>query len=404
MIPPTTNYQYIIITILKTKNDKNHRSRHDLSFMRESTAMKKHLIFLALIFVSSLSAKTLNLFILGTGGVGTELIEQIAEKPTYHNVKLRVVAIANSKKMLFNHKGIALDSWKSALETSVEPMNISDFIKQMFTFHLKNSVFVDCTASQAVADVYVNVLACRISIVTPNKKANTSSMNTYSMMKQIAAKNRVAYLYDATVGAGLPILSTLQNLPKGSDDVYKVQAILSGTLSYLFNTFDGSSSFSECVRSAQALGFTEPDPRDDLNGMDVARKLLIIARELGYTLELSDIVLEPFLPKSCFDAPTVEAFYQELERCDGQMATLMHEALSQGKRLRFIATFEEGKAKISLEAIERSHPFYDLTGTTNIAAITSKYYPEPSPLVIKGPGAGFALTASKVLQGIINTI
>lgn len=343
----------------------------------------------------------LNVFLVGAGGVGGELIHQIEKNHDYFQnhfgIDIRIVAIASSKKMAFNPNGIPLDQWRLALEEG-QPMSWDSFRDQMVSMILSGKVFVDCTSNQTIADAYLSLLKAGIPISTPNKKANSSDLETYKKIHNLSSSSE--FFYDANVGAALPIVSSIQSLQKSGDEIIKIEGIFSGTLSYLFNTFQPGAAFSDIVRDAQSKGYTEPDPRDDLNGMDAARKLLILCREAGFDLEMKDIEIRRFLPDDCFEAPTVEEFYAKLMTHDADFSEMINGALSEGKKLRYIASFENGQARLSLQAVGSDHPFYHLSGTDNIIALTSGYY-NKNPLVIKGPGAGAKLTASKVLEGII---
>jgi aspartokinase/homoserine dehydrogenase 1 len=347
---------------------------------------------------------TLNLFLIGAGLIGRTLLQQIARQlPLLRKelpLDIRLVAVANSRSMAFVSDGIDPNCWKDALDSAKEPFTLHAYLQKMRESNKINSVFVDCTASQEVADHYPEILESNISIVTPNKKANSSSYATYKRLKALSQKKGVHFLYETNVGAGLPIIGTLKDLLQSGDKVLTIEGILSGTLSYIFNLLDGKQSFSALVRQASAKGFAEPDPRDDLNGMDIRRKLLILVRECGYPLELEDVLLEPLLPETCFSAPTVEAFYRELEKCDDAWMQRQQLAAADGKVLRYIAFFSEGIAKISLEAIDASHPFFHLSGSDNIIAFTTERYRD-NPLVIKGQGAGAEVTAGEVFADII---
>lgn len=371
--------------------------------------MKKVSILFVVFFISVFSLasattkKTINLFLSGTGTVGKELLHQIhgqfsSEAP----INVRVVGIANSKWMCFDAAGIALDSWESEHANSTTPMSIDGFVDEMVRLALPCSVFVDCTSNQSIADAYPKILQSKISVVTPNKKANSGSFSSYSTLRNIASEGGVKFLYDSNVGAGLPFIKTIQSLKRSGDSIVKLEAVLSGTLSYLFNSFDGSVPFSAIVREAQRKGYTEPDPRDDLNGLDMARKFLILARESGLTLEMSDIIINPFLSQQCFEASSVDDFYKKLEDFDAEFSALAKTTYHDGKVLRFIGTLENGKAILSLKAVGRDHPFYTLSDTDNIGSIHSNIYSK-NPIVIKGPGAGASVTAANVLSNIIET-
>lgn len=348
--------------------------------------------------------KTLNLFLVGVGLIGKTLLQQM--KGHLQNLRdeyaldIRLIGLANSQKMAFNTQGIPLEEWSLALERSAEKMEIKSFIESMQQLNLINTVFADCTSSQAISDTYETILKASISIVTPNKKANSGRYENYKKLKALTAKNGSKFLYGSNVGAGLPVISSINELIRSGDKIHKIEAILSGTLSYLFNSFTEGKIFSEIVKEAQRKGYTEPDPREDLNGMDVARKLLILARESGYPLEIEDIVLHKFLPEECFNASSVDEFYVKLKSFDEQLELKRSEAQKEGRVLRYIAKFEKGKGTVSLQAVGPEHPFFHLSGSDNIISITSEFYLE-NPLVIKGQGAGAAVTAGKVFADII---
>lgn len=348
--------------------------------------------------------KTLNVFLVGTGLIGKTLLKQIADHAkdmkNKYAIDLNIIGLANSKSMIFNPKGISLDHWKELLDNSTEKMHISAFIDRMLEHNLINTAFVDCTSNQSVADAYEKILSSNISIVTPNKKANSGSYENYKKLRKAPANNGVKFYYGSNVGAGLPIISTINELIRSGDKILKIEAILSGTLSYLFNSFVAGVAFSEVVHNAQKKGFTEPDPREDLNGMDVARKLLILARESDYAVEMSDITVQKFLPEECFNASSLEDFYAKLKDNDTHFTTKLKEVHKENKALRYIAKFENGKGTIALQAVSAEHPFYHLSGSDNIVAITSEFYKE-NPLVIKGQGAGANVTAGKVFGDIL---
>lgn len=347
---------------------------------------------------------TLNLFIAGTGLIGSTLLNLIQRHAKTllesQALQVRIVGLADSRHLLMDAKGLELNDWKVRLHNSQDKMNISLFVERMLNLNLPNTIFVDCTSSQHVTDAYGRILEASIAIVTPNKKANSGPYLQYQKLKSIAAKRRARFFYGSNVGAGLPIISTIREMLRSGDKIVKIEAILSGTLSYLFNTFSGEKPFSQVVREAKAKGYTEPDPRDDLSGMDFARKLLILSRESGNPLEMEGISIQRFLPEDCFDDSSVEEFYINLQREDARLDTLVREAARDGKRLRYMATFENGKGNVALQAVDASHPFYNLSGSDNIIAITTEFYRE-QPLVIKGPGAGAEVTAAKVLADIV---
>ncbi|MFQ5651570.1 MAG: bifunctional aspartate kinase/homoserine dehydrogenase I [bacterium] len=348
--------------------------------------------------------KTLHLFLVGPGLVGGRLLEQVQTQLDFLNdayaLEIKLNGLANSKKMVFDPEGIPLAEWCRQLASAGEKMDLDRFVEKMKMCHFRNSIFLDCTASAAIVQTYERILNLGISIVTPNKKANSSTYEQYQRLKTLAIKRGVRFFYETNVGASLPIISTLNDLTLSGDNILKIEAIISGTISFVFNSFDGSRPFSEIVKEAKDKGFTEPDPRDDLNGMDVARKLLIVAREVGLECELEDIAVENILPVACQRAASVEDFFVELERNDGYFASKVAEAQQEGKVLRYIATIENNQARVALQAVPREHPFYHMSGSENIIAITSSRYCE-QPLVIKGPGAGAEVTAAGIFADII---
>jgi aspartokinase/homoserine dehydrogenase 1 len=348
--------------------------------------------------------KTLNVFIAGVGLIGGTLINQIARHNEKlikdHKLKINIVGMANSKKMIFNEDGLTLESWKEDLIARGEAGNIGSFIQKMAHYNLQNAVFADCTSSMDVVNGYEEVLKQSISITTPNKLANSGDLDLFKKLKSLARKNDVKYLYETNVGAGLPVITTLNDLKNSGDKILRIEGVLSGTLSYIFNSFREGVKFSQVVREAKAKGFTEPDPRDDLNGMDVARKILILSREAGLDLNLEDVEISGILPQACIDAPGVDAFLSELEKYDGHFDGLRISAEREGKALRFIAKMESGKAFVGLEGVDTSNPFFALDGSDNMISFTTDRYLE-RPLVIKGPGAGAEVTAAGVFAEII---
>jgi aspartokinase/homoserine dehydrogenase 1 len=349
--------------------------------------------------------KTIHAFIVGVGLVGSTLLRQMNEQRDYlrqeYNLEFRVAGLANSKKRLFDlNGGIGLDHWRDTLQKDGAEMDMQGFIREMEQLNLANSVFVDNTASPEVAQAYEHILRNSISIVTPNKIASSSSYAHYLSLRNTAKRHGVSMLYETNVGAALPVISTLRDLVNSGDKIARIEAVLSGTLSYIFNTFNAQTRFSEIVKDAKLKGYTEPDPREDLSCKDVGRKILILARECGYPMEFEDISIQGFLPESCLAAPTVEEFFVELEKYDDYFEDLRAKAEQAGKRLRCIAKFEGGKAQIALEAVGFEHSFYSLSGSDNIIAFTTARYPE-RPLVVKGSGAGAEVTAAGVFADMI---
>jgi aspartokinase/homoserine dehydrogenase 1 len=349
---------------------------------------------------------TLNLYLVGPSGqIGKTLLKQIAQQSAYlkkeKNLNIKITGLANTKKMLLDSNGIALENWKENLETAGEKINLSEFITDIQTLNLANSIFVDCSADKDIVQYYYPLLDSNISIVTPNKVANSGTYEEYLALRNIAKKRNVKFLYETNVGAGLPLINTLQGLINSGDRIHKIEAVLSGTLSFIFNTFAAGLKFVDVVKEAKAKGFTEPDPRDDLSGTDVARKILILARECGIKLEFNEVDNIPLLSADAMAAKSVDDFYAVLENENSQYESLLNEALEKGKVLRFIASLENGKAKLGLTSVGKSHPFYNLAGSENIVSFTTERYFN-NPLVIKGPGAGAEVTAMGVFADIIS--
>jgi aspartokinase/homoserine dehydrogenase 1 len=302
--------------------------------------------------------------------------------------------------MYFDEEGIDLDNWDQLLENESEPMNTSQFIEKMNELNLRNSVFIDSTASEEIAGLYQDVLESSISVVTPNKVACSSSYQNYKQLTNAALKYKSKFLFETNVGAGLPVISTLNDLVKSGDEIHTIQAVLSGTLNFIFNNYDGSKPFSQIVKDAKAAGFTEPDPRLDLSGVDVMRKILILARESGYQLELDQITNNSFVPEECMNTEALEGFYEKLDENEKVFKDLYGKAESQGKRLKYVATFKDGKAETGLEMFTSDHPFFNLGGKDNIVLFYTNRYSE-QPLVVKGAGAGAAVTASGIFADIM---
>ncbi|MFS8616464.1 MAG: bifunctional aspartate kinase/homoserine dehydrogenase I [Solitalea sp.] len=347
--------------------------------------------------------KTIPVFLVGTGLVGSTLLSIIRKNKerigTQQSIAIRLSGLANSRHMLIEEQGIDPQAWEERLAAG-DPADIGRFVERIEELNLPNSIFVDCTASNEVVTFYQRVLDRSISVVTPNKRANSGSLDEYRELRRASSRFGVKYLYETNVGAGLPVINTLNDLLNSGDQVLKIEAVLSGTISYIFNTFAAGMRFSQVVRDARVKGLTEPDPREDLNGMDVARKILILAREVGEDLELKDVEVENLVPENCREAASVDAFFSELEKSDGYFLQKAERATKEGKRLRYIATLEGGRASVRLRAVGSDHPFYDLSGSDNIISYTTSRYRE-RPLVIKGPGAGAEVTAAGVFADIL---
>ncbi|MCF8247551.1 MAG: bifunctional aspartate kinase/homoserine dehydrogenase I [Saprospiraceae bacterium] len=351
--------------------------------------------------------KELHVFMVGVGLIGATLIEQIREQSAFlkekRSLELKIVGLTNSKTMLFEEDGIDLANWKTLLSASGEKANLPGFVERMKGLNLSNSIFVDNTASEEVPRFYEAILESSISISTPNKIATSSSYLQYQRLKGIAARRGVPFLYETNVGAGLPVIGTLEDLITSGDRILKIEGVLSGTMSFIFNKFkQGGEPFSAIVREAKQLGYTEPDPRDDLGGADVRRKLLILARETGLPLEAADVHIESILPKAAQDAPNVDAFFAELEKADAHFEKMAADAAADGKALRMVASLDKltGQATIGLRAVDASHPFYSLSGSDNMIVFTTERYKE-RPLVVRGPGAGAAVTAAGVFAEVV---
>ncbi len=347
---------------------------------------------------------TLHLFLIGVGLIGKTLIQMIQKQlPTLqekHLLDIKILGISRTQKMYFSEAGISTQKHESILEEKGEKANLAKFVKTMKDMNYSNSVLIDCTSNEEVISYYEEILQHNISIVTPNKKANSSTYKSYRTLKTTAQQRGVKFLYETNVGAGLPIISTINDLLNSGDTIVKIEAVLSGTLNYIFSHFSAQNKFSEVVLEAKQKGFTEPDPRDDLNGMDVARKIVILAREVGATLEMKDIDVQNLVPEDCRKIKDIEAFMLKLQTHNAHFETLRKKAEDKGEKLRFAAHFENNKAKVSLVSVPASHPFYNLNGSDNIISITSQRYLK-QPLVIKGPGAGADVTAAGVFADII---
>ena len=349
--------------------------------------------------------KTVNIFLVGAGLIGGTLLRQIAihEKSLRaRGFAIRLIGIADAKRMHIDENGIPAGTALKTLGRSRRSMRLGKFLAEVKDSNEPDKVFVDCTASGEVADCYAQLLTAGISVVTPNKKANSGTLQSWRELQRLAHSNGASFLYETNVGAALPVISTLHDLVANGDRIEKIEAVLSGTLSYIFNTFTGDKPFSEIVRTVRELGYSEPDPRMDLNGLDAARKLLILARETGIELELSDVRVESLISKKAARAKTVEKFFEQLKKEDTLYEKKRKIAEKAGRRLRYIATLEKGRAQISLQAVHQSHPFYNLSGSDNIFSFTTKRYSK-NPLVIRGPGAGAEVTAGGVFADILRT-
>ena len=345
----------------------------------------------------------LHLYIIGTGAIGSKLLEMIsAQKQNLieQKIMLKVCGLCNSRKMIVSEEDIEIESYQDLLQTSPINSDLQQLTENIISQNLENSVFIDITASSEPVKFYNALLSNNIAVVTANKRANTQNMYEYNLLHQSAKKRNTPFHYETNVGAGLPVINVLQSLISSGDHVNKIEAVLSGTMNYLLSEYDGSKPFSDLVKYAKENNYTEPDPRDDLSGMDVARKCLILARECGWAIEESDIEVEPLMSVECANAKDVPAFFEELENYNNPFQKRFEEAKANGKRLRYVAEIENGKAKVSVIEVDETHAFYSLRGTENCISLTTKYY-QQYPMVIKGPGAGVNVTSAGVLADIV---
>ncbi len=346
----------------------------------------------------------LNIFLVGVGTVGRDLIKQISQQQQKlqkeHRLKLRICGVANSRKMILDREGIDPSSIAQMLAGDhPEKSDMGSFCSQMIGMNLFNSVFVDCTAEKKVADQYRTILNNYISIVAANKVAASSDYLAYRELKELAARHGVKYLFETNVGAGLPLISTINDLMRSGDRIVRIEAVLSGTLNFIFNTLSNEIPLSKAIRMSKEKGFSEPDPRIDLSGVDVVRKLVILGRESGYQLSQADVVQKRFIPDRFFES-TLDDFWRDIHEMDAQFEAERVILEKEKKKWRFVGLMEEGRASVSLQAVEPGHPFYDLEGSNNIVLLTTERYNE-SPMLIKGYGAGAAVTAAGVFADLI---
>jgi len=390
------------------KNNVNVRaiaqgaSEKNISAVISKTDVKKALNSLHEVFFE-VNTKQLNVFITGVGNVGQRLLSQIQQQQEFLKnelrINLRVMGVSNSKRMFFDENGIDLQHWQSNLNNG-QTASLDGFLDKIKQFNKRNSIFIDITASEDVAKMYAQYLKNSISVIACNKIACSSDYKNYSQLKSLAINYNASFLFETNVGAGLPIIETLNNLVASGDKITSIQAVLSGSLNFVFNNFTTSSKFHDVVKDAQKEGFTEPDPRIDLSGVDVARKILILARECGYKINLEDIKNEAFLTNKNLKTDSVEDFFSTLKEEEPYFQSLLHSALKNDSQLKYVAELTNGNAKVGLREIPKDHPFYNLDGKDNIVMFYSYRYPK-QPIIVKGAGAGADVTASGLFSDII---
>jgi len=390
------------------KNNVNIRviaqgaSERNISAVISETDVKKALNCLHEQFFEE-QTKQVNLFIAGVGNVGKSLIDQINQQKKYIKstlkIKIKVIALSNSKTMVFDENGLDVSNWGTVLKNGqpTEPMAFFEAAKHL---NLRNSIFIDITANEAIANTYAHYLKHSIAVVACNKIACSSAIENYKELKQLSHKYNVPFLFETNVGAGLPVIDTLKNLIVSGDKVNTINAVLSGSLNFIFNNFNQNTTFHDVVKQAQAEGYTEPDPRIDLSGVDVARKLLILARESGEMLEMGDIENDAFLPQECMEAASVDLFFETLKKNEALFQKLFADAEAKDCQLKYVAEFKDGISKVGLKEIPVGHPFYNLEGKDNIVMFYTNRYTD-QPMIIKGAGAGSEVTASGLFADII---
>ena len=346
----------------------------------------------------------MTVFLVGTGLIGSTFLRLIADSSGKEKndltKSLRIGGIANIDKMYFSKNGLDARRWQEILNDKGEKVDLDHFINHIKDQNLSHAVFVDCTASPKMKDYYKGLFKAGVSVVTPNKYANAADIEFYKKIRRTLQNSPARFLYETNVGAGLPVIETMQTLLETGDEIERIEGILSGTLSYIFNVFDGSEPFSKVVKKAKEQGYTEPDSREDLSGNDVARKILILAREAGAEMNIEDVDLQDLLPEKAEKAASVEQFFEILSEFDVEFEEKLKAAQDKDKKLRYIAVFENGQAKVSLMEVGLDHPFYAMAGSDNIIALYTKFYNE-TPLVVKGPGAGANVTAAGVLGDVL---
>ncbi len=378
-------------------------SETNISFVIKKSSLRKALnVIHDSFFLSEVSI--LNIFLTGVGVVGRNLIYQIRNQQAYlqqhKNLQLRIVGLANSRQCIFNREGIDLDNWEAELKASTNKSSPAILREAILGMNIFNAVFVDCTASPDISGLYQDLLAHNVSVVCANKVAASGDFNNYAQLKRTARVRGVKYLFETNVGAGLPIINTINNLINSGDEVLKIEAVVSGTLNYIFNVQSEEVPMSQAIRMAREAGYAEPDPRQDLNASDVIRKITILARESGYRVSQEDVEKHLFIPDDYFKG-TLEEFWQRIPELDSYFEEMRKEAASHGQAFRFVATLDHGKCTVALRKVGTNSPFYRLEGSNNVILITTARYHE-QPMEIKGYGAGAAVTAAGVFADIIS--
>jgi aspartokinase/homoserine dehydrogenase 1 len=377
-------------------------SELNISFVINETDLKKTLRILHQSLFNK-EMRRLHLYVAGTGSIGSRLLDMIQNHGDFlaaQKIDLWLCGLTNSRHMLAGESAIDLDKWKNTLKENSEKANLRNFVEKILSQNLENSVFIDVTASSDTVQYYEKLMSGNVAIVAANKRANTQDMGKYRSLQNAARIRNVPFHYETNVGAGLPVINVLRSIMAGGDKVKKIEAVLSGTINWLLSEYNGVIPFSELVRMARNKGYTEPDPRDDLSGMDVARKALILARECGFGMELGDIPVMALMTEQASGARDMQSFFNMLKEYDPLFHAEYEVAVRGGRKLRYVAVIENGVAKVELTSVDASHPFYGLGGTENCIMLTTNYY-QMYPMVIKGPGAGVDVTSAGLLADIV---
>lgn len=378
-------------------------SETNISFVIQYSSLRKALNVIHDSFFLS-ETQVLNLFVVGVGNVGRYLLEQIRRQQTNlkenKSLTLNVVGISNSKRCAFNRDGLDIENYKEVLQNSEMEASPENIAKEVIKMNIFNSVFVDCTASPAIASLYADLLSHNVNVVAANKIAASSKYENYSQLKQIARKKDVKFLFETNVGAGLPIINTINSLINSGDRILKIEAVISGTLNYIFNVVSENVPLSKAIKMAKEAGYSEPDPREDLSGKDVVRKIVILSREAGYKVETEDVKKHLFIPDNYFEGG-LDEFFKNIENLDKDFEMKRKQAEQKGLRFRFVARLEKGDVEVGLQEVGPTHPFYSLESSNNVILLTTERYKE-YPMEIKGYGAGAVVTAAGVFADIIS--